>query len=95
MTTKRTEYTEKVKAQLDAWNARIDTLEKSAHDAKKDMRDSYFSEIAKVRHQSKLAKQKLDDIRAASEESWEKMVTEMDKINDAFLHSFHYFKSQV
>ena len=95
MTTKRTEYTEKMKTQLDALNARIDSLEKSANDVKADMRESYAAEVAKVRHQSKLAKKKMEDLRTASEESWDKVVTEMDKINDAFVHSFNYFKSQV
>jgi hypothetical protein len=34
-------------------------------------------------------------MKTASEETWETMVTEMEKVRDAFTHSFHYFKSQV
>lgn len=95
MTTKRSEYTEKMKTQLDALNARIDALEKSANDVKDDMRESYATEVVKVRHQSKLAKQKMEDMLTTSEEAWDKAVAEMDKITDAFVHSFNYFKSQV
>ena len=51
--------------------------------------------MVKVRHESKLAMAKLDEMKVAGEESWDKMVAEMDKIRDAFIHSFHYFKSQI
>jgi hypothetical protein len=34
-------------------------------------------------------------LRAAGDDSWDRMVVEMDKVRDAFTHSFHYFKSQV
>ncbi len=49
----------------------------------------------KLRAQSKVAVAKLDEIKAAGEDSWENMVTEMEKVRDAFKHSFHYFKSQL
>ena len=41
------------------------------------------------------AKAKLAELKAASEATWENMVTEMEKIRDAFSHSFSYFKSQL
>jgi len=31
----------------------------------------------------------------AGEDSWDKMVAETEKVRDAFIHSFSYFKSQV
>lgn len=40
-------------------------------------------------------KRQLDELKASSEEGWEAMVVEMEKINDAFKHSIHYFKSQL
>ncbi|MBK6594191.1 MAG: hypothetical protein IPG23_16675 [Burkholderiales bacterium] len=51
--------------------------------------------MAKLRHQSEVAKGKLDDMKVASEDTWDAMVTEMEKVRDAFVHSFNYFKSQV
>ena len=95
MTTKRQEYTAKMKLQLDELNSRIDGLEAKASEVKKEARDIYRAEIAKSRAQSKLAAAKLGEMKAASEESWDKMVAEMDKIRDAFTHSFHYFKTQI
>ncbi len=95
MTTKRDAYIAKMKLQLDELNAKIDDLEAKAQEAKADVRDKYREEMKKLRHQSKLAVAKLDEIKSAGEDKWENMVTEMEKIRDAFTHSFHYFKSQL
>ena len=38
---------------------------------------------------------KLIKLGTATEETWGAMVTEMDKVRDAFVHSFSYFKSQL
>lgn len=88
-------YVEKMKTQLDELNAKMDKLQASAEDAKADAKDKYKEEMAKLRHQSKLAKGKLDELKAAGEDTWETMVAEMEKLGDAFKHSFNYFKSQV
>jgi chromosome segregation ATPase len=88
-------YVEKMKTQLDELNAKMDKLQVSAQDAKADAQDKYKQEMAKLRHQSKLAKVKLDELRSAGDDAWEATVTEMDKLSDAFKHSFNYFKSQV
>jgi predicted nucleic acid-binding Zn-ribbon protein len=92
---KRDAYIEKMKAELDAMNARMDALEVKAKDAKDDARDKYREEMKNLRHQSDLAVAKLDELKVAGEDSWERVVTEMEKIRDAFTHSFHYFKSQL
>ena len=94
MTTKNV-YIEKMKSQLDELNARMNKLDAKAAEAKADARDAYLEEMRKLRHQSKLASAKLDELKAASEDSWDTMVAEMDKIREAFVHSFNYFKSQV
>ncbi len=88
-------YVEKMKTQLDELNAKMDKLQASAEDAKADAKDKYKEEMAKLRHQSKLAKGKLDELVSSGDDAWEAMVGEMDKLSDAFKHSFNYFKSQV
>ena len=92
---KRDAYIAKMKLQLDELNLKMDELEAKAQEAKADVRDKYREEMKKLRHQSKLAVAKLDEIKAAGETTWEAMVAEMEKIRDAFTHSFHYFKSQL
>lgn len=92
---KRDAYIAKMKLQLDELNVKMNDLEAMAQEAKADVRDKYREEMKKLRHQSKLAVAKLDEIKAAGESSWETMVAEMEKMRDAFIHSFHYFKSQI
>ncbi len=93
--TKRDEYIAATKLQLDELNASMSKLEAKAQEAKDDARDKYHEEMRKLRHQSKLAVAKYDEMMAAGEDKWESMVTEMEKLRDAFKHSFHYFKSQL
>jgi hypothetical protein len=58
-------------------------------------RDKYQAEMAKLKKQSQVAKGKLDELKPASEDKWDAMVAETDKIRDAFVRSFDYFKSRV
>jgi hypothetical protein len=93
--TTRDIYITKMKTQLDELNVKMGKLEASAKEAREDIRDKYKTEMAKLHAQSELAKTKLAHIQASSESAWDGMVTEMDKVRDAFVHSFSYFKSQV
>lgn len=92
---KRDEYTAKIKTQLDELNKQMDELSAKATEAKADARETYNAEMAKLRHQSKLAVAKFEELKTAGEGTWDKMVAEMDNISDAFVHSFKYFKSQL
>ena len=88
-------YISKMKLQLDELNAEMSRLDAKAKEAKEDARERYLQEMEKLRHQSQLAAAKVDELKAATEDTWETMVTEMEKVRDAFTHSFRYFKSQL
>lgn len=90
---KRDAYVEKMKAQLDSLNDTMNTLEAKAREAKGEARDKYQAEMAKLKNQSQVARGKLDELKSASEDKWDALVAEMDKVRDAFVHSFNYFKS--
>lgn len=92
---KKDSYIAKMKLQLDELEAKMNRVEAKAKEAKEDALDKYQEEIGKLRKQSKLAVAKLEELKAASEETWESMTMEMEKVRDAFIHSFHYFKSQL
>jgi len=92
---KRDIYVEKMKTQLDELNAQMDKLQVSAEDAKSGAHEKYKEEMVKLQHQAQLARGKLDELRKAGDDTWEDMVSEMDKLGDAFKHSFSYFKSQI
>jgi hypothetical protein len=92
---KKNAYIEKMKLQLDELNAKMNKVDAMAKDAKEEARDKYQQEMTLLRNQSKIAVAKLDELKSASEETWEAMSAEMEKVRDAFIHSFHYFKSQL
>lgn len=92
---KRDAYINKIKDQLDELNTKMGELEAKAQEAKDDARAKYKEEMRNLDKQSKLAVAKLDEIKAAGEDKWESMVAEMEKVRDAFKHSFNYFKSQL
>ena len=93
--TKQDVYIAKMKVQLDELNVHLRELEARAQDAQDSAQASYQEQMAKLREQSRLASAKLDEMSAAAEGSWHKMVAEMEKLQAAFTKSFHYFKSQV
>lgn len=92
---KRAAYIAKIKLQLDQLNAKMNQLEAKAHEVKADAQAQYKQEMNLLRRQSKLATAKLEELKAATEATWESMVAEMEKVSDAFTHAFHYFKSQL
>ena len=93
--TRQDTYITQMKKHLDELNASMAALEAKARAARADARDQYQAEMAKLRQQSSLAVSKLEELKAAGEDSWEKLVAEMEKLRDAFSHSFNYFKSQL
>ncbi len=91
----RDEYVAKMKLQLDELNANMGKLEARAKEAKQDARATYKEEMDKLHQQSRLTIAKLEELRTAGDDTWDNMVAEMEKLRDAFTHSFHYFKSQI
>ncbi|MDD5335838.1 MAG: hypothetical protein PHS32_19055 [Rhodoferax sp.] len=92
---KRDAYIAKIKLQLDQLNAKMKQLEAKANEVKADAQEQYKQEMNLLRRQSRLATAKLEELKAATEATWESMVAEMEKVSDAFTHAFHYFRSQL
>lgn len=95
MTQLREEYSTKIKLQLDELNAKVDVMEAKMQLARAEVRSTYHGELVKLRLQSDQASEKLAQMQASGEEAWDQMVLEMDKVRDAFVHSFNYFKAQI
>lgn len=93
--TNREAYINKMKLQLDELDAKMAKLDAKAADAKDAAHEKYVEEMAKLRHQSTVTKAKFNDLMEAGEDKWDNVVAEMDKVRDAFVHSFNYFKSQL
>ena len=88
-------YIEKMKRQLDELNTTMDEIEVKAKKAQSDIHEKYLLEMNHLREQSHIALDKLDGLKTTGDESWKNMVAETEKVRDAFIQSFHYFKSQL
>jgi hypothetical protein len=93
--TTRTQYIDKMKNQLDHINASMDRLSEQAAGAQTTLRLNYHKDMAHLRQQASHARDKMDDLRTASEDGWDAMVMEMEKVRDAFVHSYRDFKSRI
>ena len=64
-------YEQKLQAQLDEWNAEIDTLKARADKAEADAQLKYYKEIEELRSMQATANEKLASLKAASDDAWE------------------------
>ena len=95
MTEKRDEFIEKMKQQLDDINAQISEFESKAEAAGEKAQADFDAQVDKMREQGKQMQAKLDELRNAGEDSWDRMMEETRKVRDAFIHSVNYFRSQL
>ena len=92
---KREEYIENMKQQLDGLNAQLKELETKGEAAQAEFLEKHAEQITQLREHYVAALAKLDEVKSASEDKWESVVTEGEKIHKAFVQSFNYFKSQL
>jgi ferritin-like metal-binding protein YciE len=92
---KRDEFVEAMKRQLDETNDQIDELEVRLNAGKEKLGVTYDDQMKNLRASAAAVKKKIDEIRAAGDERWEALVVEGEKIQKALVHSFNYFKSQL
>ena len=67
----RDAYVQKIKAQIDDWNADITKLEAKAGQASAEMRIKYEQSLDSLRTERDAAHQKVEQIRDASDDTWE------------------------
>jgi hypothetical protein len=93
--TRRDEYIEKLKRQLDEWNDDIDRLEAKLDELAEPARQRLEPYLAKARAGRDEAVRKLSELRAAGEESWDKIESEAEHVWKTLKQSINYFKSQL
>jgi hypothetical protein len=91
----REAYIAKLKLQLDELDATLASLEAKAAQAKASAREKYEIEMSKLRLQSLATQKKFEELKGAGEDKWDATVAEMEKVRDALIHSYNYFKSQL
>ena len=95
MMAKREAYIASIKAQLDEINLSMTEMEERIAVSKEAMHEQYAKEMQKLHAQAQQVREKLDEIKSASESNWENMIATTEKVRDAFVNSCHYFKAQL
>lgn len=90
-------YIKKLRANLDEWRADIIKLKAQAERAESEAQLSYYKEIEELRTRQEEARDKLDELREASDDAWEDMKIGLDKawddINQAMKRAVSRFSS--
>lgn len=76
--TKRDEYVERLKKQLDDWNAEASKWEAKAKAAQAGMRTDYEKQLAAFRRQRDQALEQMRKVQASSGEAWQELVRGTD-----------------
>jgi DNA repair ATPase RecN len=92
---KREAYINRIKAQLDDLNIDLAEVEVRAEKSKEVAKEKYAVEVAKLYAQAQQLRDKLKEIKSASESTWENMIASTEKLHDALVNSFKYFKTQL
>jgi ElaB/YqjD/DUF883 family membrane-anchored ribosome-binding protein len=74
-------YQEKMQAQLKDWAAKIDVLIAKAAKAGGEKKAEYQDQIQKIQARKKVAEEKLQELRAAGEDTWVDVKEALDKIS--------------
>ena len=70
MSNKQT-YQQKLQAQLDEWDAKIDVLKAKAEKADADMKLQIDEQMANLRTKQNAARQRMAELQDASDDAWE------------------------
>ena len=84
---KRDVYVERLKAQLDEWNAELDKLEAKTQEFEASARLGLQEDLKELRKKRDAAKARLAEIQEASEEAWEDLVHGFERSWDIFKES--------
>ena len=77
--TKREEYVDKMKSQLDQWNAEAARWEEKVKHAEADMKAEYERQLEAVRSRRDEAMVNMRQLQAASTEAWMDMIRGVDE----------------
>ncbi len=92
---KRDEYVERMKKQLDDWNADLERLETKLGEMAGPVKSKLEPQLSKAREGYDSARMKLREVRNAGEESWEGLTDEVEHVWKTLRQSINYFKSQL
>jgi DNA anti-recombination protein RmuC len=92
---RRDEFVNNLKEQIDRLNSQIDDLEARAEKASGDAKRVYEERMAQLREMARPIEDLLNRVRESGEKRWEQLEADAEKTYKAFKHSYNYFMSQM
>lgn len=92
---RRDDFVNKLKEQIDRLNSQLDVLEARAEKASSGAQEMYEARIAQLREMARPVEDLLKKVRESGEHRWDELEAEANKTYKAFVHSFNYFMSQM
>jgi predicted trehalose synthase len=92
---KRDAYVERLKSQLDEWNASIDRLEETARVAKSEAQLEYRERLATLRAKRDNLREKIGEVQKASEDAWEILKDGVEKAQSELKSALDEAKQRV
>jgi chromosome segregation ATPase len=89
----KNEYIATMKAQLDEWHAEIVALEAKSHEIKEEAKANYEEQLTALRVKRHEGEKKLEELRLASETTWEQVKGEAEHVRLAFMDAVRTFRS--
>ncbi|MFC3285976.1 coiled coil domain-containing protein [Litchfieldella rifensis] len=90
----REAYEQKLQAKLDEWQAEVDKLKARAQGAQADARIEYQEEIDRLESYRDEARQKLAELREASDDAWEDLKDGAERAWDSASEAFKSARSR-
>jgi len=92
---KKDEYVQKMKKQLDDWSTEIDQLQVKASLGKAELKTRYEEQIAELRKKRQEGESRLNEIKSAADDAWEQLKGETEKTWGALKAAVNEFKSKM
>ncbi len=92
--TTRDAYVQKIKDQIDVWNADITVAETKAGQASAEMKTRYDQSLESLRAQRDAAHQKAEEIKESADDAWEGLQAGADDFLDRSKAAFAAVKAE-
>jgi hypothetical protein len=87
-------YQEKIEAQIKEWTAKLQEYKAKADKASADVKVQMYQQLDHLRTQKEAAQQKLNEIKAASGDSWEALKAGSEKVLEEMKKTWESMKSK-
>lgn len=92
--TSRDEYLEKLKSNLDEWNAEIGKMEARAREAQADAKAQYEKQLASMREMHADAQKKFAEMQSSTAEAWDVMLKGSEQAWKTWMSAFEDARSK-